>query len=148
MRHHLVFCMFATLVVAAPRPARAQSDPAVAATAGSERTVLDGVYTTAQAGRGAQAFRENCATCHFESQFADPSFLRGWSGRSVRDLFERLRTTMPYDNPGRLERQQYTDIIAYFLSMGELPAGAVELPADDAALRRIRIVPRDDPGRR
>ena len=46
---------------------------------------------------------------------------------------------MPQGNPGSLSTDEYVDILAYFLSMNEYPAGANELPADPSALRSIRV---------
>jgi mono/diheme cytochrome c family protein len=39
---------------------------AIAASAASPKTVMDGVYTTAQAGRGKTAYNLYCAGCHKE----------------------------------------------------------------------------------
>ena len=55
------------------------------------------------------------------------------------DLFERIRQTMPRDTPGRLSRQQNSDVIAYLLKANGWPAGPAELPPEPAALREIRI---------
>ncbi len=43
-------------------------------------------------------------------------FAGNWGGKPVADLFEKIKTTMPEDNPGSLKPQQYADIMAYFLS--------------------------------
>jgi hypothetical protein len=59
-----------------------------------------------------------------------------------------VRTLMPDDDPGGLERRAYADVMAYLLRMNGYPAGAAELPADDAALRRIRIEVREDTAHR
>jgi hypothetical protein len=64
----------------------------------------------------------------------------------VGDLFERIRTTMPLDNPGRLSRQQNADVIAFVLKANGWPAGATELASDAGTLRQIRIASvRPDP---
>jgi hypothetical protein len=46
---------------------------------------------------------------------------------------------MPYDSPGALSDQQYTDIVAYMLELNGVPAGTTELPADEAGLSQITI---------
>ena len=51
---------------------------------------------------------------------------------------------MPTDNPGRLSRGQYADILAYLFRLNGFPAGARELPNDDEGLKKIRI---ETPGR-
>lgn len=106
------------------------------------QTTLDGVYTAPQARSGAAVFKNVCADCHAQSRFQDSTFLKSWSGQSVRDLFELIRTQMPQDNPGTLRRQEYADVLAYIFELNGLPPGDSTLPTDDAALRRIRIEPK------
>ncbi|MGH7506416.1 MAG: c-type cytochrome, partial [Longimicrobiales bacterium] len=102
-------------------------------------SVLDGVYTAAQAKSGRSAFRENCSGCHASSQFAGPTFQRSWSGRALYDLFEMIRTRMPDSNPGSLSRKTYAEIIAYLFSLNGYPAGSAELPSQADPQKRIRI---------
>jgi mono/diheme cytochrome c family protein len=111
-------------------------------------STLEGVYTAAQAARGEDRFRGVCAHCHGIRQFTEPGLFRAWNGRPLRDLFEMVRTLMPDDNPGGLERRAYADVMAYLLRMNGYPAGAAELLADDAALRRIRIEVKEDTAHR
>ena len=127
-------------VLAAPGRLEAQSgDPARA-----ERTVLDGVYSAAQAARGKDAFLDVCAQCHTSSQFRGAAWRRLRGERPVREYFEQIRTTMPIDNPGGLDRDEYAAIIAYVLQLNGYPAGAGELPSDSDALRQIRFAPLPD----
>ena len=88
----------AGLVLTAP-PAAGQE------TNGAARSVLDGVFSTAQASRGRATFSSVCAECHTSGQFRGASFQASWAGRSVASFFELLRTTMPNDDPGRLTRK-------------------------------------------
>ncbi len=62
-----------------------------------------------------------------------------WSDKTMGDLFERIRATMPKNKPGSLSAEANADITAYILSMNRFPAGTTELPGDAAALRRIRV---------
>jgi len=48
-------------------------------------------------------------------------------------LVELIRTTMPSDGPGRLSRQQSTDLAAYLLSANNFPAGDSDLPVETDA---------------
>ena len=48
-------------------------------------------------------------------------------------------TTMPEDNPGSLQPQEYADILAYFLSINGYPAGQAELKGDDAAIGAVKV---------
>lgn len=124
--------------LAAPPTLRAQNDSVAAARP-------TGAYTEAQAGRGQAVFRAVCAQCHVASLFAGASFRRSWTGRPAFDLFELIRTRMPDDNPGRLRRQEYADVLAYLFKLNGVPAGAVELPADPDSLRRIVFQPAPAP---
>jgi quinoprotein glucose dehydrogenase len=110
-------------------------------------SVWDGVYTAEQTQRGETAYLQTCASCHgtaFEGGDMTPplvggAFTSNWNDLTVGDLFERIRTTMPLDKPGRLSRQQNADVIAFLLKANGWPAGTVELPPDPPALNQIRI---------
>jgi cytochrome c len=110
-------------------------------------SVLDGAYTGAQAMRGEPVYFEHCANCHGTSLeggdmtpgLAGPVFGANWNGLTLGDLFERIRTTMPLDRPGRLTRQQNADVIAFILKTNNWPAGSRELPSDPAALRQTKV---------
>ena len=111
------------------------------------RSVWDGVYTKEQANRGQGAYREECLKCHGENlgggeggpALASEEFLRKWNGKTVGDLSGVISKPMPADDPGNLSRREYSDIVAYILSMNEFPAGPKELDRDVAALNEIRI---------
>jgi mono/diheme cytochrome c family protein len=100
---------------------------------------LTGVYSQAQARKGADTYRKFCSACHAPAAHSGEAFQTTWGGRSAADLFDYLRTTMPNDNPGRLSRGQYTDIVAYLLQLNGMPAGARSLSADPKQLEQIRI---------
>ncbi|SRR5579883_599493 len=111
------------------------------------RSVWDGVYTQEQAQRGRGLYGQHCASCHGESlegvemapALAGGDFLDKWAGQTVGDLFERIRTTMPQNKPGRLSRDVNVDITAYILSANDFPAGKTDLPRDTLILKQIRI---------
>ncbi len=97
------------------------------------RSVNQGVYTAAQADRGAAVFKTTCTACHDTARFTGTEFLAGWTGKPLHDLFDLMHTTMPEDNPGSLKPQQYADVVAYFLKLNGYLAGKEELtPAADA----------------
>jgi sugar lactone lactonase YvrE/mono/diheme cytochrome c family protein len=113
----------------------------------SGRTVWSGVYSQAQAERGATAYAASCQGCHGAQlngvgeakALSGAGFLSNWNGLSVGDLFERMRTTMPQDAPKSLPRETYADILAYVLKFNGFPAGAAALPARAESLADIRI---------
>jgi len=111
-------------------------------------TVLDGVYTHAQAERGEAVYSASCIGCH-EGQDADGpelmgrAFLDRWREDKLEPLFTFIKTTMPGNNPGSLDERAYTDIIAFILEENGLPAGERELSHD--MVGRIQLVGTDGP---
>jgi mono/diheme cytochrome c family protein len=116
-----------------PATARAQSAN------GTTKTTLDGVYTSAQAARGRNTFSEICSACHTSTQFKGETFQGLWEGRTVGELFEQIRTTMPNDNPGGLSRAEYAAVVAYMLQLNEYPDGSTAVPTELPALQAIRF---------
>jgi len=110
-------------------------------------SVWDGVYTQAQADRGKSTYGKECASCHGAAlngsgavpPLAGPDFKGNWNGQTADDLFEKMQTSMPADQPGRLSREQNADILAFLFASNGFPAGQNELPTDAAALARIRF---------
>jgi mono/diheme cytochrome c family protein len=113
----------------------------------STRSVWDGVYTPAQAKRGATLYAANCGSCHGTElnggEMAPPltggDFLSNWNGLTLGDLFDRIRVSMPADRPGKLSREQDADVIAYMLSVGQFPSGSTELEHQTEVLKQIRL---------
>lgn len=111
------------------------------------RSLWDGVYTQEQAKRGESAYVERCARCHgadLSSGDAVPplvgtEFLSTWNTKTVGDLFDRIRTTMPADKPGGISRQQGSDIVAYVLNANKFPAGNAELGTQTELLKQIQF---------
>jgi len=135
--HKGLFFFFVIFVVPYLSGSAQQSPPA--------RSVWDGVYTADQAKRGESLYAQHCSSCHgstFEGgEMAPPlaggAFNANWNGLSLGDLAERIRISMPQNNPGSLSRQQYVDIVATMLGGGEFPQGKTELPREVDALKQI-----------
>ena len=114
-------------------------------------SVLEGVYTEAQATRGTQVYTQRCAVCHGATlgglgeapALVGAQFISDFNGLTLGDLFERIRTTMPLDNPGALSRDQYSAILAFMLKSNGFPAGPRELYTRSEYLTVIRF---DAPG--
>ena len=110
-------------------------------------SVWDGVFTQKQADRGKELYTTHCSECHLGtllgSDMAPPliggDFLSNWTGSTLGDLFERIRKTMPMNNPGSVPRNAIPDILAYILSVNRFPVGETELSHDAQLLRKIRI---------
>lgn len=110
------------------------------------RSVWDGVYTAAQAERGAFVYGRYCQRCHgadlsgpgamgggLPGQSPAPALVGGefnyrWHELSVAELVQRIRVSMPPGNPAALSRPDSTDVLAYMLDRGGFPAGEHELP--------------------
>jgi len=113
----------------------------------ASKSVWDGVYTEAQAGRGKPLYNQHCASCHADNlmggEMSPPlvggEFLSNWNGLTLGELFERIRTSMPQNNPGKLSREVNADITAYILSVNKFPAGKTDMPHSAEFLRDIRI---------
>jgi mono/diheme cytochrome c family protein len=110
-------------------------------------SVWDGVFTQEQAVRGKALYAQQCSSCHGPTldgtgqapPLAGADFKGNWNGQSVDDLFEKIQTSMPADEPGRLTRAQNADILAFLLTSNDFPAGQKELPNEAAALQKIRF---------
>ena len=113
----------------------------------AQPSVWDGVYTQEQAKRGETAYIERCARCHGDDlsggdsvpPLAGTEFLSTWNTKTVGDIFDRIRTTMPSDKPGTLTRKLDSDILAYILSTNKFPAGNTELGTQTELLKQIQF---------
>jgi mono/diheme cytochrome c family protein len=118
-----------------------------AVSAQGARTVWDSVYSVDQATRGEKLYATHCTRCHGDNALGSegpaltgPLFAANWEGVTLSDFHDRIRQTMPADNPSSLPRQEVSDIIAYLLRLSKMPAGATELSGDAGALAQIKYV--------
>src|SRR6185295_19705310 len=90
---------------------------------GGDKTTSSGVYTEAQATRGAALYADKCASCHAPDltgldqapPLSGNDFNTNWNDLSLNDLFDRIHISMPADKPGSLSRQEAADIVAFIL---------------------------------
>lgn len=114
----------------------------------SSRSVWDKVISEKQVERGRELYNQHCASCHSDTlsggeqapPLAGGEFLANWTGLTVGDLVERVRTTMPIGRAGKLSRQVNTDIVAYMLAVSKFPAGDADLATELGAQKQIRIL--------
>ena len=114
--------------------------PAEAAARAQAQAVAARVYTAAQAEAGRTAYARECAVCHQENlqgsfeapPLAGASFLRFWGDLTARDLFDRIRLSMPPERPGALGEKAYVDIVAYLLQANGAAPGDTALDASTA----------------
>jgi mono/diheme cytochrome c family protein len=114
---------------------------AVTGLAARQKSADSGVYTAAQAARGAALFESQCASCHRDGGSAPDlggeRFTRTFSDTTLNTLFNTIKTTMPRTAPGSLSDAQYTDIVAHLLRLNGYPDGMTQLAVAD--LESIRI---------
>ena len=106
----------------------------------SAGSLLDGVFTPAQASRGERTFSDVCAACHDTGEFSGGRFRISWVGRPVGELFETISTLMPEGDPGSLSPAEYAAVVAYLLQVNNYPAGDTDLPTNARALGQLEIV--------
>jgi mono/diheme cytochrome c family protein len=103
-----------------------------------------GVYSSAQAQRGAKLFADDCAMCHGSdlSGGAGPPlsgkpFIGKWTGQTADDLHDVVATQMPLTAPGSLKPDEYLALVAFILSKNGYPAGSTAL--EKSKLKTITI---------
>ena len=113
----------------------------------------EGVYTQAQAERGSAVFRVACAGCHSADAAGTTrpapgavrssllplggSRLARWG--NARDLYDKMRRTMPAGAQGVLSRDAYVDILAFLLRELGVPAGSQPLVDSVNGMRSIML---------
>jgi mono/diheme cytochrome c family protein len=111
--------------------------------AADDRTINDGVYTSEQAGKGAEAHASYCAKCHHMSYYQG-GFLEPWEGAPVSAIYDLIRMKMPEDRPGALRPREYAALLAYVLELNGYPPGTEPLGSTAETLDQIRLAPRAD----
>ncbi len=104
-------------------------------------------YTPQQSAAGRVAYLAGCVMCHgphlsdgpLGKPLKGPEFMRKYGGRSVRELFDVTRTTMPSAKPGSLDAATYAALVAYILQQNSIVAGNAPLPEDPLQLARMRV---------
>jgi cytochrome c len=115
----------------------------------TKQSVWDGVYTDTQATRGERTYGRSCEQCHGPDLAGDPvmeipalsseSFMTSWNGKSVKELFETVKRSMPKDKTGSLGTGAYIDVVAFLLQANKFPSGSRELPRAEEQLGSITI---------
>jgi mono/diheme cytochrome c family protein len=120
----------------------------VSMSAQGAKSQWDGVYTTEQAKRGEAQYQDKCSSCHgpdlsggeMAPALTGGDFATNWNDLSVGDLFERIRISMPQNNPGSLSRAQNAEVVSFILQKGGYPAGKTELPGQTEVLNGIKFL--------
>jgi mono/diheme cytochrome c family protein len=117
------------------------SAPGAAASAGS------GWYSETQAARGEATYASRCASCHGDgggpgtkaSRLTGETFTNAWKSRTVYDLYDVIRRTMPPPPDPRLDEAATRDVVAYLLKVNGFAAGTSDLPGNEEALRKMGL---------
>jgi len=110
-------------------------------------TVWDSVYTAAQASRGDSLYKVTCVKCHGAtlsggdegSPLVGSAFLGNWRDLTLDQLFDKIRTSMPPDNPKSIATHDVADLVAYLLAQNQFPAGVRMLTDSLDQLKDIKI---------
>jgi mono/diheme cytochrome c family protein len=110
-------------------------------------TVWDSVYTATQATHGDSLYKGTCVKCHGATlsggdegtPLVGPAFLGNWRDLTLDQLYDKIRTSMPPDNPKSIATRDVADLVAYLLSQNQFPAGAKTLTDSVDQLKDIKI---------
>jgi mono/diheme cytochrome c family protein len=144
----LVAFTIACVAVAALAPSGGDAFARGSRTPEPTRTVWDSVFADSQAVHGDSIYQAACVKCHGPelkggddgSPLVGDDFLTKWNGKTVGELAELMRNTMPSENPKSLSRAQVTQLVAYILARNHFPSGQKPLPDGMDELKDIKLV--------
>ena len=104
--------------------------------------IAAGPFTDAQAQAGQAIYNGRCASCHDAggetARLFGASFSDGWKSRTTHDLYIRIKTTMPFNDPGSLSDAAAASVVAYILKNNGAVAGAADFtPTTTVAINSI-----------
>ena len=111
------------------------------------KSVWQGIYTADQAERGAGVYAQRCGACHGAAlngtgeapALVGGEFVSHWDTMTVGDLYDRVRTTMPQNDPLSLTREEYVDVLAFLLKNNGFPVGSQPMDKRSEVLSTIGI---------
>jgi hypothetical protein len=120
----------------------------------TRKTIWSGVYTDAQAERGANQYFSNCSPCHGTdlngvAHLKGDDFMERWREFDAGSLYDFISKSMPRKRPGSsnapgsLSENTYLEIISFIFRANNFPAGSQELTA--AGMKNIQIEGQDGP---
>jgi len=113
----------------------------------TEVTSNIGVFTKEQVELGSVLYENNCIACHGidlrgtegGNALMGDRFIASWKERSLGELFELTKTTMPKNNPHSLDDDSYASLLAFILNANEFPSGDVALSSNKEELQNIIV---------
>jgi alcohol dehydrogenase (cytochrome c) len=108
----------------------------------AQGTIVAGPFTNAQARAGQALYSGQCAACHDSGgetgRLSGATFIDVWKTRSTRDLYTRIRTTMPFNDPGSLSDTDAAAVVAFILKNNGAAGGASDFtPTTAVAINSI-----------
>ena len=111
------------------------------------KSVWQGIYTADQAERGAGIYAQRCGACHGAAlngtgeapALVGGEFVSHWDTMTVGDLYDRVRTTMPQNDPMSMTREEYVDVLAFLLKNNGFPVGSQPMDKRSEVLSTIGI---------
>ncbi len=99
---------------------------------------VPGPFTDVQAEAGKAVYDGKCAVCHEAVgetvRLVSAGFTQAWRSRNTKDLYTRIKTTMPMSNPGSLSEAETAQVVAYILKGNGAKAGTTDFtPATSVA---------------
>jgi quinoprotein glucose dehydrogenase len=106
-----------------------------------------GIFTKNQAESGSVLYANSCVACHGRdlrgseggNALIGERFLGKWKGKSLGELFELTKATMPKTNPHSLDDGSYASLLAFILNANGFPSGNADLSSNKKILQHILI---------
>ncbi len=103
--------------------------------ASARQNIAEAPFTEAQAAAGQAAYVQSCGGCHGRTlsgggeapALAGSTFMGSWGTHTTQELFTRIRTSMPPENPNGLSADTYASIVAFLLKANGAQAGSSAL---------------------
>jgi hypothetical protein len=145
MLRKLAVCCFTFMVLSIPAVQAQSQAPG--------KSVLDGVFSDAQARRGQAAYTAHCSTCHGDAlegvsapELTGKHFLERWREDTLDTVYNFIRENMPFGrapDAKRIPDNDYLDILTHILNVNGYRSGATDLRPD--LLENVMLVGKDGP---
>ncbi|MBK8292733.1 MAG: cytochrome c [Flammeovirgaceae bacterium] len=108
---------------------------------------MTAIFSSKQAELGLGLYVVNCAACHGRDlrgtegggALMGDRFLSKWKEKSMAELFELTKATMPKTNPHSMDDASYAALLAFILEVNEFPSGETELSTSKDELQNIIV---------
>jgi quinoprotein glucose dehydrogenase len=110
-------------------------------------TATTGVYTEEQVTQGSVLYTNHCGACHGTdlrgteggNTLIGERFIVKWQDKTLGELFELTKATMPKSNPHSLDDASYSSLLAFVLNANGFPSGDFALSSKQDELQNILV---------